>query len=108
MAAPLVAIGGIEAAAIAGPQILAADLFLKDAGIYGATLINSAKNAAVDALGGAFVQYGPASMIFNTTLFSAVNYGYGVTLTGSNLYPIFTTVGSFTGLFPAGLLLPKY
>jgi RHS repeat-associated protein len=83
----------------------AVNTYLTNAGIQSAIALNTAKNVAVDAIGGAIVQYGPSTMAFSGGLYSLLQKGYGFTVDGSTIYNVIKFIGgsSGAGVLPSGV-----
>jgi RHS repeat-associated protein len=83
----------------------AINTYLTNAGIQSAIAINTAKNVAVDAIGGAIVQYGPSAVVFSGGLYGLLQKGYGFTVDGSTIYNVIKFLGgsSGAGVLPSGL-----
>jgi RHS repeat-associated protein len=107
LAAPFAVYALAEAGVVglASNGYTAVNTYLTNASVQSAIAINTAKNVAVDAIGGAIVQYGPSSMAFSGGLYGLVQKGYGFTVTGSTI----SSIGKFLGgpigigIFPSGM-----
>jgi RHS repeat-associated protein len=108
MGAPLVAFGlaeaGIGAAIAEGTSTI--NSFLVDKGIDVAICINMTKNTAIDYLGGFIVKYGPESMIFNASLFSALNSGFR-NIDGNAIYSVLRIASSISSTCGGGKFIPS-